>query len=75
MPKTEHMIVLPDYQNYTPELRAKIRKAIERRQSSFEIEMNGRLQRFNIWRLFDDFSLLQPKEDEAPTVPVAGGKK
>lgn len=74
MPKTEHMIVLPDYQNYTPELRAKIRKAIERRQSSFEIEMNGRLQRFNIWRLMDNFDL-QPKEDEAPTVPVAGGKK
>ena len=70
MPKTEHMIVLPDYQGYTPEIRGKIRKALERRQSSFEIEMHGRMQRFNIWRLMDDFQIA------TPAAPVeTGGKK
>jgi hypothetical protein len=78
MPKTEHMIILPDYQAYTPALRDKIRKAIEKRQTAFDFEINGRAQRFNMWHLMADFSI-PPVEIPAPpmpeTAPATGGKK
>ncbi len=75
MPNREqYMIVLPDYQQYTPELRDKIKRAIEKRHSSFEASIRGQSMRFNIWRLMADMEL-QPVEIEAAPMPSTGGKK